>query len=375
MRLPSSVFDKALLEDEPFSSGFLALGSGDSRRSRKPEIQSFLDGMASRLKDDEVTITFLILLQILAADAWIRMAFQGHSSEKRRVRPGSKTRRVFVKFYWNLSEHNPNRKEDSAANFLRQELSSRGYDYTPVETKATKKEALGVKHRFKSIRTSGAGFQSAQVLSDGFSSPLKVDNILQTKSSMSPETLPHSPVARSRQGIGVRITSELPESPRKPAIWSFDEENSAVRDSTDLPPPVMDVCAAPIQENKPIIHHERDGIAMPSPEMSSESLNNDLLSSSQTSPSRLVDGFRPEIMPDTALDGDLSTPHTSAPLATYKISSDGTLFESQDTLQTSPEEPAITPTSNILLDETLGTVKPPLPYFPPIWAQVVMNSV
>lgn len=55
MRIPSSVFDKSLLEDEPFSSGFFALGSGDSRRSRKPEINKFLDDMVAGLNANQVT--------------------------------------------------------------------------------------------------------------------------------------------------------------------------------------------------------------------------------------------------------------------------------------------------------------------------------
>ncbi|KAG6897515.1 hypothetical protein C0992_000741 [Termitomyces sp. T32_za158] len=388
MRIPSSVFDKALLDDEPFSSGFLALGSGDSRRSRKLEINSFLDDMTAGLKADE----------ILAADAWILMAFEACSSEgeKREVGPSLETRRVFVNFYWNLSKHNLDLKADGAANFLRQELSKRGYHYTPVElfcpattqrdisrrklrsscqfTSGTKTEVLGVKTRLKkssraeNIKHSGAGFKGAKTLSDRFSGPLKVD--LQTKSLMSQKqkTLSHSPVARSRQGtISFPVTPELLESSERPAMFPFNEQYSAMRNSMDLSPPVMDVCTDPNQENKPTIFHEQGGISMSSPEMLLENIDT---FPPTTSPSPLADGFRSELMLDTTRDGGPITPHISVPPTTCEIFSDGTSLLKD--IESKLEEPAHIPTSNDVLVQTtlcLSTVKPPLPCYPPIWAQ------
>lgn len=321
------------------------------------------------------------------------MAFEASSLEgkKHNVRPSFKTRRAFVNFYWNLSKYNLDRKEDSAANFLRQERAERGYDYTLVEnsntarsrtnvtrrklrsscsiTSDTKREALGAKRRIKSIRAetikhSGAGFEGVQTHSDRFSGPLKVDKILQTKSLMSQKTSSLSPVTPFRQG----------KTLFRPAVLPSSEEYSVVRNSMDLPPTITDICADTYPENKPTIHYQKDGIAISSPEMLPEKLNIDFFPSSTTSPSLLAGGFTPDIMPNTALNEDLFIPHVSVPLAAREISSDGTSSLKGLDIQSTLEEPAHIATSNDLLDQADlcdSTTKPPLPWYPPIWAQVV----
>ncbi|KAG6887699.1 hypothetical protein C0995_013399 [Termitomyces sp. Mi166 len=387
----------SLLEDEPFLSGFLALGSGDPRRSRKPEINTFLYDMAAGLKDDE----------IVAADAWIRLAFNSSSSEgkKHKVRPGLEMRRLFVIFYWNLSEHNPNRTDDGAANFLSQERSK--HDYTPLEPvvvtttnrtaisgkklrsscrviNGTKKEELFSarprlrSNRAKGAKRSGAGFEGAQTLSDRFTRPLKINTRLQTNSSMPLKTPFPSPVSSSRHQQGkpppqVRTTSELLEFPTQHIVLSSNEEHNAMDNGMASPLSATDARADPCLVSEPTIYNEKDGIAKSSPEVFPENMDIDLLSS-MTSPNPPTENVH-EILPDTALEEDLDIPHISAPLMVHEISPDWTssLLQRPDTSETSIcEEPSLALTCSNLLDEPnlrVDIVKPPLPNYPPIWAQ------
>ncbi|KNZ72045.1 hypothetical protein J132_04959 [Termitomyces sp. J132] len=373
MRTPSGVYDKTLLEDEPFSSGFLMLGSSGSRRSRKHEINSFLDSMAAGFKGDEV----------VAADAWARLAFKSSPSEgkKHRVRPGPKTRQAFVIFYWNLSEHNPNRNDDSAANFLRQERSKRGFDYTPVEfavaattnrttiskrklrlschiINGTKREILSAKSRLgssiraKNTKNGGAGFEGAQTLSDRFTGPLKISTTFQTSSPMSQKTSSPSSVSLSLQGkLQVGTTLELLESAQQIVILPPNKQRIAMEFSL----PKRDVLADSCLVNEPTVRHEKDDIVMSSLRMSTENMDIDPFSSTTLS-SPPADDIQPEIMLETAIDEDLSIPHISG----LNLSESG-----------SEERNDILTYNNSLKNPNLrvDVVKPPLPRYPPIWAQ------
>ncbi|KAG6844052.1 hypothetical protein H0H87_010133 [Tephrocybe sp. NHM501043] len=209
MRIPLAWNDEELLGDEPFLTSFLTFSFGNSRRSRSQVIYNQLNDLADALEGDEVSDLVCSLssihraIQLVAAEAWARQAFASFVGEGTTVKvPFNKEiQRVFVHFYWKLSRYNSNRED--AVNFLRQERMKRGFLYTPEKlvkeklkkkgfplshraTNTAKNKVLGGTTQTETTRGKrptnhtaktgcGPGFEGAEVASDRFSAPLKVE--------------------------------------------------------------------------------------------------------------------------------------------------------------------------------------------------------
>ncbi|KAG6920249.1 hypothetical protein DXG01_005018 [Tephrocybe rancida] len=420
MRLPTSCNDETLLKDEPFSSDFFILRSGDKLRSWDKRVDESLDKIASKFKEGDQIID--------AAKAWIKMAFACPDEKPHRIEFDERTDvGVFVRYYWMLSqrEDSPVAEQD-ANNFLRKERSKRGFQkYWTVTTEKAKKSSHQ-SHRATSeikkgvlgenaetqtkptpirsprrgrnvatARQSGAGFKGAKSVSRRFPGPLQINAIAKKASTPSKALrasqvsspagpcLPQHSSQRSNSPHFIDTVSEMLDSATQPNTLLSNRQYRHVQ------PPLtkMEICAEiPLPESLENMHMSVDlqsrppsnGQTYPNRTGSHDALQEVqppqnaalLLPSISTGASVIQSAALP--VPATE-DVDMVIPlgvsipllrqmpqhelDTPAHLVRFNTLDESNVSQHLDVSMNEPPYPV----------ETL--VKPPLPRYPPVWAQ------